>query len=50
MLKIWWILKIVIWSEELVDGHQTVSYQPGALSLSFFFFGGGGGEGRSTVW
>ena len=24
-------LKIKIWSEELVDGHQTVPYQPGAL-------------------
>ena len=27
MLKIWWISNIEIWSEELVDGHQTVSYQ-----------------------
>ena len=24
-------LEIEIWSEELVDGHQTVPYQPGAL-------------------
>ena len=31
MLKIWWIWKIGIWSEELVDGHQKVPYQPGAL-------------------
>ena len=31
MLKIWWIWKIEIWSEELKDGHQTVPYQPGAL-------------------
>ena len=31
MLKIWWIWKIEIWSEELVDGYQTVPYQPGAL-------------------
>ena len=23
-------LKIKIWSEELVDGYQTVPYQPGA--------------------
>ena len=30
-MKVWWILKIEIWSEELVDGHQTVPYQPGAL-------------------
>ena len=29
MLKIPWIWKI--WSEKLVDGHQTVPYQPGAL-------------------
>ena len=35
MLKIWWIWKIEIWSEELVDGYQTVPYQPGTL------FGGG---------
>ena len=35
MLKIWWIWKIEIWSEELVDGYQTVPYEPGAL------FGGG---------
>ena len=35
MLKIWWIWKIEIWSEELVDGYQTVPYEPGA------FFGGG---------
>ena len=35
MLKIWWIWKIEIWSEEVVDGYQTVPYQPGAL------FGGG---------
>ena len=34
MLKIWWIWKIEIWSEELVDGHQTVPYQPGALFFS----------------
>ena len=41
MLKIWRIWKIEIWSEELVDGHQTaVPYQPGAL-----FFEGGGGKG-----
>ena len=32
MLK---ILKIEIWSEELVDGYQTVPYQPSGL------FGGG---------
>ena len=31
MLKIWSIWKIEIWSEELVDGYQTVPYQPGAL-------------------
>ena len=31
MLKIWWIRKIEIWSEELVDGYQTVPYQPGSL-------------------
>ena len=31
MLKIWWIWKIEIWSEELVDGNQTVPFQPGAL-------------------
>ena len=31
MLKISWILKIEIWCEELVDGYQTVPYQPGAL-------------------
>ena len=31
MLKIWWIRKIEIWSEELVDGHQTVPYQPEAF-------------------
>ena len=35
MLKIWWIWKIEIWSEEVVDGYQTVPYEPGAL------FGGG---------
>ena len=29
MLKIWWIWKIEIWSEELVDGYQTVPYEPG---------------------
>ena len=31
MLKIWWIWKIEIWSEELVDRYQTFPYQPGAL-------------------
>ena len=31
MLKIWWIWKIENWNEELVDGHQTVPYLPGAL-------------------
>ena len=31
MLKIWRIGKIEIWSEELVDGHQKVPYQPKAL-------------------
>ena len=31
MLKIWLIWKTEIWSEELVDGHQTVPFQPGAL-------------------
>ena len=31
MLKIWCIWKTEIWSEELVDGHQTVPYQLGAL-------------------
>ena len=31
MLMIWWIWKIEIWSEKLVDGYQTVPYQPGAL-------------------
>ena len=31
MLKIWWIWKIEVWSEELVDGHQTAPYQVGAL-------------------
>ena len=35
-------LEIEIWSEELVDGHQTVPYQPGAL----FFVGGWGGGGE----
>ena len=35
MLKICWISKIEIWSEELADGHQTVPYQPGTL-----FWGG----------
>ena len=24
-------LEIEIWSEDLVDGHQTIPYQPGAL-------------------
>ena len=38
-------LEIEIWSEELVDGHQTIPYQPGALSSFFFFWGGGGGGG-----
>ena len=33
MLKIWWIWKIEIWREELIDGHQTVPYQSGALFL-----------------
>ena len=28
---IWWIWKIEIWSEELVDGYQTVPYEPEAL-------------------
>ena len=42
MLKIGWIWKIEIWSEELVDGHQTVPYQPGAL----LFSGRGGGGGQ----
>ena len=41
MLKIWWIWKIEIWSKELVDGHETVLYKPGAL----FLLGEGGGEG-----
>ena len=33
MLKIWWIWTIEIWCEELhvVDGYQTVPYQPEAL-------------------
>ena len=31
VLKIWWIWKIEFWSEELIDGHQTVPYKPGAL-------------------
>ena len=31
ILKIWWIWKIEIWSEELVDGYKTVPHQPGAL-------------------
>ena len=31
MLKTWWTWKIEIWSEELVDGYQTVPYQPEAL-------------------
>ena len=31
LLKIWWIWKIEIWSEELVDGYHTVACQPGAL-------------------
>ena len=31
MLKIWWIWKIEIWREELIDGHQTVLYEPEAL-------------------
>ena len=35
MLQIWGIWKIEIWSEELIDGHETVPYQPGAL-----FWGG----------
>ena len=26
-------LEIAIWSEELIHGHQTVPYQPGALFL-----------------
>ena len=39
MLKIWWIWKIEISSEKLVDWHQTVPHQPGAL---FFLEGGGG--------
>ena len=34
ILKTWWIWKVENWSEELVDGHQTVPYQPGA-----FFWG-----------
>ena len=42
MLKIWWIWKIEIWSEEVVDGHRIVPYQPGA---SFFSVEGGGGGG-----
>ena len=41
MLKTWWIWKIEISSEELVDGHQTVPYQPEAP-----FFGGGGEGGQ----
>ena len=44
MLKIWWIWKIEIWSEELVDGYQTVPYQPGAL------FGGGLLSGSVSKW
>ena len=35
LIKIWWIWKNEIWSEELIDGYQTVSYQAGAL-----FWGG----------
>ena len=31
MLKIWWISKIEVWSEELIDGHQTLPHEPGAL-------------------
>ena len=32
MFKIWWIWKFrEIRSEKLIDGHQTVPYQPGAL-------------------
>ena len=31
MLKIWWIWQIEIWSDKLVDGYQTVHFQPGAL-------------------
>ena len=31
MLKIWWIWKIEIWSEELIDWHETVPYKTGAL-------------------
>ena len=34
-----------LWSQEFVDGHQTVPYQPGACS----FLEGGWGGG-STVW
>ena len=29
LMQIWWVWKIEIWSEELVDWHQTVSHQPG---------------------
>ena len=39
MLKIWWIGKIEIWCEELVDRYQTVPYQPGALILGGQLFG-----------
>ena len=38
-MKTSWVWTIEIWSEELVDGHQAVPYQPGAL----LFLGGGGG-------
>ena len=34
MLKISWIWKTEIGCEELVDGYQTVSFQPGTLIWS----------------
>ena len=45
MLKIWLIWKIEIRSKELVDGHETVLYKPGALFLwGEGGKGGGGGQ------
>ena len=43
-------LEIEIWSEELVDGHQTVPYQPGALFfVGGWGWGGGGGQLSGSV-
>ena len=46
MLKIWFMWNwIEIWIEELVDGHQTVRYQPGVL-----FQWGGHLYGDHPLW